>query len=342
MPKTYATGRIVCFGELMLRFTPPGPEILLQSAAMAVHPGGAEANVAVALARLGAEAAWASVLPDNPLGRAARDEVRRAGTDTSGVRMSDGRMGLYFVSPGAVRRPSEVLYDRAGSAFAEQADTLDWAEVLEGAEWLHISGVTPAVGPKGAAAALAITEAAVAAGVKVSFDGNFRGKLWALWESDPPRVLSALMATASIAFVDDRDIALMLGRPFEPADAMDRRRAAAEVAFDTFPRLERVACTVRTQTSVADQTLSAVMFTRSGEHHAPAIDLAGVVDRIGGGDAFAAGVLFGVAAGQDDARSLALGLALSGLKHSITGDFSPFTLADVEAAMEGGGLDVRR
>lgn len=342
MASTPPAARIVCFGELMLRFTPPGPEMLLQSAAMAVHPGGAEANVAVALSRLGSDAAWASVLPDNPLGRAARDEVRRAGADTSRVRFVEGRMGLYFISPGAVRRPSEVLYDRAGSAFAEQADSLDWAEVLDGAAWLHISGVTPAIGPKGAAAALAITQAAVAAGVKVSFDGNFRGKLWALWPSDPPKVLRALMETASLAFVDDRDICLILGHAFAETDPMARRRTAAAAAFEAFPRLERIACTVRAQTSVADQTLSAVMFTRDGEHQAPAIELAGVIDRIGGGDAFAAGVLHGVSSGQADKRALALGLSLAGLKHSVVGDFSPFTLSEVEAAMEDGGLDVRR
>ncbi|MBX9615084.1 MAG: sugar kinase [Caulobacteraceae bacterium] len=334
---------ILCFGEMLLRLTPDQGELLLQSPAMTVRPGGAEANVAVSLARYGAPAALTTVLPDNALGRAARDEVRKHGVDTSGVAFRPGRMGLYFLTPGAVRRPSEVLYDRAGSAFVQHVeDALDWPKLLDGVEWLHLSGVTPATGPTGSAAALAAIAAARTAGIKVSFDGNFRGKLWAEWAGDPPRVLGQMLAGTSLAFADDRDFALVLGRSFDHADPAERRRSAAEVAFETWPTLERICCTLRINDSVQDQTLSAVMITRDGEHHAAPIALTGVVDRVGGGDAFASGVLFGLWRGWSNDESLAFGLAAAGLKHSVPGDFNLFDEAHVRSAMAADGFDIRR
>jgi 2-dehydro-3-deoxygluconokinase len=340
-------GRLLCFGEMLLRLNPPRGEVLMQGNALTVRSGGAEANVAVSLARYGAPASMATVLPDNALGHGARDEIRRHGVDTSSIVFKPGRMGLYFMTPGAVRRPAEVLYDRTDSAFVKHADTaFDWPGMLDGVEWLHVSGVTPAVGPTGARAATQAVEAARAAGVKVSFDGNFRGKLWSEWAGDPPATLGRMLATASIAFADERDFALVLGRTFDGADPQERRRAAASAAFEAFPTLQRIACTLRVQESVADQALSAIMLTRDGsgiaEHHAGPIHMAGVVDRVGGGDAFASGVLFGVWSGWLDQKALAFGLAAAGLKHSVHGDFNVFTAADVHAAMSADGFDIRR
>jgi 2-dehydro-3-deoxygluconokinase len=334
---------ILCFGEMLLRLTPNDGELLMQSPGLTVRPGGAEANVAVSLARYGAPAAMATVLPDNALGHAARDELRKHGVDASGVQFRPGRMGLYFLTPGAVRRPSEVLYDRAGSAFVQHVDgALDWPRLLQGVEWLHLSGVTPATGPSGSAAALAAVDAAVAAGVRISFDGNFRGKLWAEWAGDPPSVLGRMLAGSSLAFADDRDFALVLGRSFDDPDPATRRRAAARAAFETWPTLQRICCTLRVNDSVQDQTLSAVMITRDGEHHAAPIALTGVVDRVGGGDAFASGVLYGLWRGWPGAETLAFGLAAAGLKHSVPGDFNLFDEAQVRAAMAAEGFDIRR
>jgi 2-dehydro-3-deoxygluconokinase len=334
---------ILCFGEMLLRLAPDPGQLLLQSPGLTVRPGGAEANVAVSLARFGAPAALATVLPDNALGHAARDEARRHGVDTSRVRFLPGRMGLYFLTPGAVRRPSDVLYDRAGSAFVRHVEeAFDWAEMLQGVEWLHLSGVTPATGPGGSAAALKAVRAAGASGVKVSFDGNFRGKMWSEWDSDPPAVLGQLLAGAELAFADDRDFALVLGRSFDSPDPAERRRAAAAVAFETWPRLQRICCTLRVNDSVADQTLSAVMITRDGEHHAAPIALSGVVDRVGGGDAFAAGVLHGLWRGWSNDETLSFGLAAAGLKHSVSGDFNLFDETQVRAAAAADGFDIRR
>ena len=342
-----ASRAILCFGEMLLRLSPNQNELLMQSPALTVRPGGAEANVAVALARFGAPTRMATVLPDNALGHAARDEVRKHGVDTTPIVFTAGRMGLYFLTPGAVRRPSEVLYDRAGSAFVERVHTaFDWDRLLDGVEWLHASGVTPATGPNGSAAAVTIIEAAANKGVKVSYDGNFRGKLWDQWDGDPPATLGKMLAGATVAFADDRDFALVLKTRFDSPDPAERRRQAAKAAFAAFPRLERIACTLRVQDSVADQALSAVMLTRDGdsiiETHAEAIHLTGVVDRVGGGDAFASGVLFGLWSGWVDQQALDFGLAAAGLKHSVPGDFNLFTADQVHAAMSDGGFDIRR
>lgn len=343
-----SSGRILCFGEMLLRFSPNANELLMQSPALTARPGGAEANVAVSLARFGAPTRMATVLPDNALGHAARDEVRKHGVDTNSIVFKPGRMGLYFLTPGAVRRPSEVLYDRAGSAFVEHVHTaFDWDALLDGVEWLHASGVTPATGPNGSAAAVAIVEAAIRKGVKVSYDGNFRGKLWEQWDGDPPTTLGKMLSGATVAFADDRDFALVLKTRFDSADPAVRRRQAAEAAFAAFPRLQRIACTLRVQESVADQALSAVMLTRGAdggviETNAEAIHMAGVVDRVGGGDAFASGVLFGLWSGWSDQEALDFGLATAGLKHSVPGDFSLFGAEEVRAAMGAGGFDIRR
>lgn len=347
MTQAASSRRILCFGEMLLRFSPNDNELLMQSPALTVRPAGAEANVAVSLARFGAPTSMATVLPDNALGHAARDEVRKHGVGTTQVVFKSGRMGLYFLTPGAVRRPSEVLYDRAGSAFVEHVHTaFDWDRLLEGVEWLHASGVTPATGPNGSAAAVALIEAAVKKGVKISYDGNFRGKLWEQWDGDPPTTLGRMLAGATVAFADDRDFALVLKTKFDNPDPAARRRQAAAAAFAAFPRLQRIACTLRVQDSVADQALSAVMLTRNGddviETRAEVIHMAGVVDRVGGGDAFASGVLFGLWSGWSDQEALDFGLAAAGLKHSVPGDFNLFTADDVRAAMGDGGFDIRR
>ncbi len=336
--------RFVCFGELLLRLGAPGREALLQTPRLEVHVGGAEANVAVALARFGHEAAQVGVIADNALGEAAAGELRRQGVCTRGLRPAPGRLGLYFLSTGALQRPSAVLYDRAGSAFAE-ADPAgyDWRALLAGADWLHLSGVSPALGERAARASLDAAEAAVAQGVKVSFDGNFRPSLWAASGGDAPGLLRRLMACADLLFADHRDMAVVLGLETPQATPEARVAAAADAAFAAFPRLRRLATTLRETRSVDEHVLSARLHHRDGgAHGAGPIALAGIVDRIGGGDAFAAGVLHGLATGRDDAEALALGLAAAALKHSLPGDALALPASEVEALAQGGRLDVRR
>jgi len=333
--------RIICFGELLLRLTAPGRELLLQSGRLDVHVGGAEANVAVGLARLGHDTKMVSRVPANALGDAAAGALRRFGVHTNGVGIGEGRMGLYFLSPGAGLRPSDIVYDREGSAFAlARAEEFDWATLLDGADLLHMSGITPALGPRSAAAAKAAAVAAKAKGIAISFDGNYRAQLWRRWDSDPAAILKELVGKADILFGNHRDISLLLGREFS-GDGPERRREAAEAAFDAFPGLNLIASTARHVTDADTHRISARLDGRASWAQTEEKVVAGIVDRIGAGDAFAAGILHGMLSDQDLDRTVHAGLALTCLKHSLPGDASLFGQRDIDAFLAG-ELDVRR
>ena len=334
--------RLLAFGEIMLRLSPPGRELLMQTPRLDVWVAGAEANVATQLARLGHDVRFASRVPDNDLGRAAIATLRGHGVDTSGIACGGDRMGLYFVTSGAGLRATEVLYDRAASAFAEASATdWDWDMLLAGVTRLHLSGITPALGPVPAQSALAAVEAASARGIAISFDGNWRGKLWARWDGDPRAILSGIVAHADLMFGNHRDIALLLGRDDFAGEGEDRRRAASEAAFAAFPRLQTIASTAREVEHVDLHHLSARIDTRDDTAQTETVVLAGIVDRIGGGDAFAAGVLHALETGAGIADAARTGLALAALKHSLPGDAALFRQADLDAYLAG-GLDVRR
>ncbi|MDB5678871.1 MAG: 2-keto-3-deoxygluconate kinase [Sphingomonas bacterium] len=325
----------------MLRFSPPGRELLMQTPKLDIWVAGAEANVAGALARLGHDVAFASAVPDNDLGRAAIANLRGAGVDTNGIQLRGNRMGLYFVTLGAGLRATEVIYDRAHSSFAETpSEAWDWDVLLADVDRLHLSGITPALGPGPAASAIMAAEAAVARGIAISFDGNWRGKLWERWDSDPRGILTQLVALADLLFGNHRDIALLLGRDFS-SEGEDRRREAVEAAFAAFPKLQTIASTARAVEHVDLHRLSARIDMRGSHAQTDEVVLAGIVDRIGGGDAFAAGVLHALRSGGDIAEAARTGLALAALKHSLPGDASLFRQADIDAYLAG-GLDVRR
>lgn len=333
--------RFVTFGEMMFRMSPPGRELLFQTPKLDVWLAGAEANVASGLARLGHDVGMISAVPDNDLGRAAISTLRSHGVDTGAIRFAGERMGLYFVTSGAGMRATEVIYDRAGSSFAEMApDTWDWPTLLTGADRLHLSGITPALGPGPAEAAIAAAEAAVAAGVPISFDGNYRAKLWARWDSNPRAILTDLVGRADILFGNHRDIALLLDRDFS-GGGEDRRREAADAAFAAFPRLQVIASTARHVEDADRHMLSARIDARDGHAQTAEVALVGIVDRIGAGDAFATGVLHALRSGADISAAATTGLALTALKHSLPGDASLFRQADIDAYLAG-GLDVRR
>jgi len=335
-------GTFLAFGEIMLRLSPPGRELLLQTPRLDVWVAGAEANVATQLARLDHDVGFASRVPDNDLGRAAIATLRGHGVDVRHVQTGGERMGLYFVTSGAGMRATEVVYDRAWSAFAEApADAWDWDAILAGVDRLHLSGITPALGPVPAESAIAAAKAAAARGIAVSFDGNWRGKLWARWDADPRAILTRIVQHADLMFGNHRDVALLLGRDDFGGEGEDRRRAAAEAAFDAFPKLRTIASTARHVEHVDLNRLSARIDTRDGHAQTDEVILAGIVDRIGGGDAFAAGVLHGLRTGQDGAGAARTGLALAALKHSLPGDAALFRQADIDAFLAG-GLDVRR
>ena len=334
-------GKLLAFGEIMLRLSPPGRELILQTPKFDVWVAGAEANVATALTQLGHDVAFASAVPANDLGDAAISTLRGHGVDTSGIQRCGERMGLYFVTSGAGMRATEVIYDRAGSSFAEApAEAWDWDALLAGVDRLHLSGITPALGPIPAQSAIAAAEAAAARGIAVSFDGNWRGKLWERWDGNPREILSRLVAQADLMFGNHRDIALLLDRPFS-GDGAARRREAADAVFAAFPKLRTIASTARHVEDSDRHLLSARIDTRDGHAQTEEIALAGIVDRIGAGDAFAAGVLHSLRSGGSIDEAARTGLALTALKHSLPGDASLFRQADIDAFLAG-GLDVRR
>jgi 2-dehydro-3-deoxygluconokinase len=331
----------VGFGEILLRLSAPGRGLLQQTASLDLYVGGAEANVCIALARLGHQARMISVVPASELGVIGRSALASAGVDLSLVREGDGRMGLYFLEPGASLRPSRIIYDRAASAFAlAPPQSFDWPTLLRGATMLHVSGVTAALGPASSEAALAAITAARQAGIATSFDANYRAQLWEKWNPDPSDILRGLVGQADLLFGNHRDISLLLGRPFS-GDGPDRRREAAEAAFAAFPHLKRIASTSRHIDHVDCHRIAARLDTRDQAFQTEEVEIAGIVDRIGAGDAFAAGVIHGLLNGAGDEQAVKDGLALACLKHSQPGDAALFTAADL-AAFEAGSLDVRR
>lgn len=335
--------KILCFGELLLRLTAPGRETLLQSPRLDVSLAGAEANVAVALAHWGHSAAVLTALPENALGRAALAELRRHGVGTERIQFRAGRMGLYFLEPGALHRPSEITYDRAHSVFATTPPaSYDWDRELAGIQRLHISGVTPAVGAAAAQAALAALRAANRLGVRTSFDGNHRAKLWSAWGGDAKAILVQIFECTETLFANERDVASVLDANFDAHPGAERMPQAAQLAFARFPRLERMAGTTRVEHSVDDHTLSAQLCTRNGHWQTQTYELRAIVDRIGTGDAFAAGVLHGLLRGLDEQKSLDFGIASACLKHSIPGDFNLVRPEQVQALLDNHGFSVRR
>jgi 2-dehydro-3-deoxygluconokinase len=251
-------------------------------------------------------------------------------------------MGLYFLTPGAGLRASEVVYDRVGSVFARaSAADFDWDDVLGGATHLFLSGITPALGPVSSELAIAAARAARDRGLTLIFDGNYRALLWEAWDSDPRGTLTQLVGMADMMFGNHRDIALLLGTQFA-SDGEARRREAAAALFAAFPNLKLLASTARHVEAADRHLLSARVETPQSVAQSEEVAVAGIVDRIGAGDAFAAGVLHGLLRDAEDLDGAAKsGLALTVLKHSLPGDASLFGQGDIDAFLSG-QFDVRR
>ena len=332
---------VTCFGELLFRLTPPGAQLMVQANGLDLQVGGAEGNVAAALASLGHSVRFTGLVTDNALGDRAVAALRAAGVDTGHLARGPGRMGLYFLEAGAGARPSAITYDRAGSAFAMAAPAaIDFAGALHGARLLHTGGITPALGPGGVALAQAAQAAAREAGVPICFDGNYRAQLWSAWDSDPAAILRTLVADATILIGNHRDISLLLGKTFS-GDGGDRRREASEAAFAAFPNLRLIASTARHIVTSDHHRIAARVDARDSWHQTGELDVTGIVERIGTGDAFAAGVLHQWLEGGDCAAMAESGLALTALKHSLPGDMTLASRAMLDGFTPGGG-DVRR
>jgi 2-dehydro-3-deoxygluconokinase len=335
--------RVVCYGEMLLRLAAPGKEPLLRSACLAANFCGAEANVAVSLAHFGLDAAAVTVLPDNALGDACLGELRRHGVDTAAVRRAAGRMGLYYLSPGAMLRPAQIVYDRTHSAFAGADPAIhDWRTVLTGADWLHVTGITPALSKSAEKALLAATAMATELGVSISFDCNFRPALWHGREQDAPRVLRALAEQAQLLFGGVRDVALLFGADFSAAEPVEGFRRAAEAVLGACPKLRCMAATHRIVHTAEHNELTGYLADRAGLSVSGPTTLNPIVDRIGSGDAFAAGLLFGLCEGLGRERAVEFALTAAALKHSLPGDFNVVSAREVHELLQSGSRDVRR
>jgi 2-dehydro-3-deoxygluconokinase len=335
--------RVVTLGEVMLRLKSPGFERLFQSPVLEATFGGAEANVAASLAQFGVGARFVSAVPANNVGDACVAELRRFGVDTSMIKRQGERLGIYFLENGANQRPSRVTYDRSGSSIAAlRASDLDWDAIFEQADWFHISGVTPAISASAAELSLAAAREARERGLTVSCDYNYRKNLWK-YGKNPHEVMRELVALATIGIANEEDCQKALGvevdvdvRSGELEHA--KYRALAGAVLDSFPNLERQVITLRESHSADNNGWSAVMFDRDEFRVSRHYAITDIVDRVGGGDSFAAGLIYGLRAyAGDDQRALEFAVAASCLKHSVLGDINRVTVGEVETLMQGDG-----
>lgn len=336
---------IVTFGEAMIRLSPPNFQRLEQTSSLDMQIGGAEYNVACAAARLGLKSAWVSRLPDNPLGRRIANKAREHGVDTSHIVWAkDGRVGIYFLELGAAPRPSSVLYDRSPSAIAQiKPGEVDWKKALGGAKWFHVSGITPALSEGAAQTTAESIAAARSAGVRVSYDLNYRKKLWSAEQAR--KVQEPLLQGVDLLLTNEEDPKAVFGieagqdASFKTV-SVEAYRAIATKLQERFGA-KRVAITLRENPSVWKNFWSAVALEPGKFHEGPRYELE-IVDRLGGGDSFTAGTLYGLATRDSLDYGLKFGLAFSALKHSNPGDLNWSAREEVEELMKGGSVRVSR
>jgi len=335
-----SSARVVTFGEVMLRLKSPGFERLFQSPSLEVSFGGGEANVAVSLAQFGIPVAFASAIPANPVGDACLGELRRFGVDTTRVRRQGSRLGVYFLEAGANQRPSKVVYDRSGSAIAAaKPGDFDWDAVLDGASWFHLTGVTPAISQSAADLAIEGARHARAKGVTVSCDYNYRKNLWK-YGKPAPEVMRELVRHVHVGIANEEDCQEALGIELDGdvasgSLATDRYRTLAARVLEQFPNLEKQVITLRESHSADRNGWSAVLHNRKDFLVSRRYDITDIVDRVGAGDSFGAGLIYGLLSYGDDARALEFAAAASCLKHSILGDFNRVSVGEVEALVAG-------
>jgi len=328
--------RTVTFGELMLRLSAPGYERLFQSPRLVATFGGGEANVAVSLARFGLDSCFVTRLPANAVGDAAVAVLRGEGVDVSAIQRGGERMGVYFAETGASQRPSLVLYDRAHSAIST-VESLPWPTLLGGAAWFHTTGITPALGPRVAECTRAGLIAAREAGATVSLDLNYRKKLWS--ESQAQAVMRPLLGHVQVLIANEEDLQTVLGISIAHTDVARGRldveayRAAA-VRVATEHGVEKVAITLRESLSASENGWSALLYDGRTLHRSRRYVLR-LVDRIGGGDSFAAGLIYALLDGRPAEAALAFAVAAGALKQSIPGDFNRVSVAEVDRLAAG-------
>jgi 2-dehydro-3-deoxygluconokinase len=320
---------VVTFGEVMMRLSTPAFSRFTQASSFNVQFGGAEANVAISLARLGISATHVTRFPDSDLGAAANQVLRSHGVDTSRVVFGNERMGLYFLENGSMQRASRIIYDRVNSAFANlKKEDFDWKEILKDASWFHYTGITPAISQNAANACLEAVSVAFDFGLKISGDINYRRNLWQYGKSARD-VMPALMEKTHVIVAGKTDLENCAG-----IRANNFQEACAR-AFNQFGNLEKIAATERQSMSASHNKLQGVLFDGSYLIRSQEYDLTHIVDRIGGGDAFIAGLIYAMIEQRGDQDALEFATAASALKHSIEGDANRASVSEIEGLLKG-------
>lgn len=333
---------IVCFGEVLMRLASPAQTLIFQEKLFEASFCGAEANVAVALAGLGHQCEMVTVLPDNQLGAAAVAELGHFNVGTDLIDQAPGRMGLFFLSPGAMARPARILYDRAGSAFTElKPNQFDWNAILDGKDWLFVSGITAALGSAALTVLRTALDAAHDSGIKIAFDCNYRPSLWQGRTTEAAAVMKELSLRANLLFAGRRAIGMMLDRTFDQVDPDEAFQSAASAIFEQTENLDFVAATRREIISSDNNRLNALLASRETLAVSNTIALEQIVDRIGTGDAFASGILHGLIEGMSVQPCAEFALATAQWSHSVKGDFLRASRNDIEDLLTG-QADVRR
>ena len=330
--------RIVCFGEIMMRLNPESYLRFTQASRFEASYAGGEANVAVSLANYGMDASYVTKLPDNDLGRSARNALRQFGVDTRDIVWGGPRLGIYFVEKGASQRASKVIYDRAGSsiALAKRGD-FDWEKILDGAGWFHFTGITPALGGENPAICLDALEVCKAKGITVSCDLNYRGKLWTREQAG--ETMAKLVPFVDTCIANEADAADVFGIRAAGTDVdsgklnKDGYVSVARQLQDRFG-CKRVAITLRTSLSATRNLWAGMLWDGQEACFSPEYDIT-IVDRVGGGDSFGGGLIYALANGYGTQDAINYAVAASCLKHSIEHDFNMMSVAEVKALAAG-------
>ena len=335
------TKKVVAFGEIMLRLSPPGFQRLIQARSFDVTFGGGEANVAVALANFGIPVDYMTRLPNNDLGDACLNYLRQFGVGTSKVVRGGDRLGIYFLESGAVQRGGKVVYDRSGSSIATiEPGMTDWNYVLSDASWLHITGITPAISKGCADSSLEAVKTAKQLGLTVSLDLNYRSKLWK-WGKTARDVMGDLAKYSDVVIGNEEDAEKVFGIQAPGVDVTagkvnpESYRSVAERLKEQFPNIQKVAITVRGSISASHNTWSGVLLDNNGFYTGPVYDITHIVDRVGGGDAFAGGLIYALMKYDDPQKAVDFSVAAGCLKHTILGDMNLVSVSEVEGIMSG-------
>lgn len=326
--------KYVTFGELMLRLSPSGTDVLFQKPSLEATFGGAEGNVSVSLANYGEQVVYVTALPENPIADAAVRELRGFGVETKYIRRSGSRVGIYYAEKGACMRPSKVIYDRANSSFTEiKPGDFNWKEILNGAAWFHTTGITPAVSEGAAAVTLEAMKTAREMGVKVSCDLNYRKKLWK-WGKSAQEVMSEITKYVDVLIANEEDCQKCLGIELDVdvtkgSIDSDKYKVLAAKVMEIYPNVEKLAVSLRESISADINNWSVVMATKDGFYQSKKYQIRDIVDRIGGGDSFGSGLIWGLNNLEGPQAAVEYAAAASALKHTIFGDYNRVSVSDV-------------